>query len=135
MEINIKIDDETERKCVPIKDEYFISQYARVFDETCKGWTKDAEVNLQVLLGMQLIASEKLMSVGHLFLNDVYDMLGIPRTKAGQLVGWIYEPDSEDKDNYVDFMIHEKYNKGFINGYENTAILDFNVDGVIIDKL
>lgn len=133
MEINIKI-DETERK-VPVSEGICVSQYARVFDETCKGWTKDAEVNLNVLLGMQVIASEKLAAQGYLFLNDVYDMLGIPKSKAGQLVGWKYDPDNDEADNWVHFGIHEKYNHGLINGYENTAILDFNVDGVIIDKI
>lgn len=134
MEINIKI-DESERM-IPINDEgCHVSQYARVFDDTCIGWTKDAEYNLEYLWELQRIASEKLIAQGYLFLNDVYDMLGIPKSKAGQLVGWIYEPDDEERDNWVHFGIEEKHNYKFINGYENTAILDFNVDGVIIDKL
>ena len=134
MEIIIKI-DESERT-IPVNDEGdYVSKYARVFDETCIGWTKDTEYNLEYLLGLQRIASEKLIAQGYLFLNDVYDMLGIPKSKAGQLVGWIYEPDDEKRDNWVHFGIEEKYNYKFINGYENTAILDFNVDGVIIDKL
>lgn len=133
MEIIIKIDDSEER--VPVKESCNVSRYARIFDETCTGWTKNAEVNLNVLLAMQRLASDRLISKGYLFLNEVYDMLGLPRTSSGQIVGWIYEPGSEDKDNYVHFMIHEKYNSGFINGLENTAILDFNVDGAIIDKI
>lgn len=134
MDINIKI-DESERK-IPINDEGIcVSQYARVFDETCVGWTKDAEWNLEYLLDLQRAVSKRLMSQGYLFLNDVYVVLGIPRSKAGQVVGWKYDPDNEEGDNFVHFGIHEKYNHGFVNGYENTAILDFNVDGVIIDKL
>ena len=72
---------------------------------------------------------------GHLFLNEVYDGLGIPRSKAGQLVGWIYNEDDPSGDNYVDFNIFKTSNVQSINGYENSILLDFNVDGNIFEKL
>lgn len=112
------------------------SQYARYFTETCPGWTKDAEFNLMFLLRVQNYATEKLKTRGYLFLNEVYDMLGIPRTKAGQIVGWIYKENNTDGDNCVDFGIYKTdKNANFVNGFENSILLDFNVDGAIIDKM
>ena len=62
-------------------------------------------------------------------------MLGIPRTKAGQIVGWIYNKDVPNGDNYVDFGIFNAYSeqaRDFVNGYERTILLDFKVDGNIL---
>lgn len=110
------------------------SDYARFFDEACTGWTKDAELNLAFLRQQQNYANELLRSRGHLFLNEVYDMLGIPRTKAGQIVGWIYDEKNPVGDNFVDFGIYDLYDerkRAFVNGYERSILLDFNVDGNI----
>ena len=73
-----------------------------------------------------------------MFLNDVYDMLGIPRTKAGQIVGWVYDEKSPVGDNFVDFGIYNPNSeavRNFVNGYERSILLDFNVDGPIWDLL
>lgn len=70
---------------------------------------------------------------GHIFLNEVYDVLGIPRTQAGNVVGWALTSDNGD--NFVDFGIFEARNADFVNGYEYSALLDFNVDGVIFDLI
>ena len=71
-----------------------------------------------------------------MFLNEVYDLLGIQRTKAGNIVGWIYDPNNPEHagDNCIDFGIYDLYNKdkrAFVNGYEKSILLDFNVDGNI----
>ena len=79
-----------------------------------------------------------LKAKGYLFLNDVYDMLGIPRTKAGQIVGWIYDEKNPIGDNFVDFGIYDGNKetvRNFVNGYERTILLDFNVDGNILDMM
>ena len=112
------------------------SQYARFFDETSPYWTKDSEYNVFYLLAQQNYANEKLKAHGHLFLNDVYEMLGIPKSKAGQVVGWIYDKKNPFADSYVDFGIYKTdKNAKFVNGFEKTILLDFNVDGAIIDKI
>ena len=83
-------------------------------------------------------ANEILQARKHLFLNEVYDMLGIPRTKAGQIVGWVYNEKNPNGDNYVDFGIYNtnrEPNRNFVNGYEPTILLDFNVDGPIYDLI
>ena len=53
----------------------------------------------------QAYANKKLQAQGYLFLNDVLEMLGIQKTKAGQIVGWIYNEEAPIGDNYVDFGI------------------------------
>lgn len=114
------------------------SDYARFFDEGCIGWEKDSEYNLMFLRAQQQYANDKLMANGHLFLNEVYDMLGIPRTKAGQVVGWVYNTENPVGDNYVDFGIYDMHRevvRNFVNGYERTILLDFNVDGNIWDLM
>lgn len=115
------------------------SQYARFFDESCEHWTKDPTYNLDYLIRMQQIANEKLHATataggkGFLCLNEVYESLGIPKTAEGQQVGWV----EGNGDGYVDFGIHTGYiqNRNFVNGYERVILLDFNVDGYILDKI
>ena len=71
-------------------------------------------------------------------MNDVYEMIGIPKTKAGQIVGWIYDEKNPVGDNFVDFGIYDVNNEAkrdFVNGYERSILLDFNVDGNIWDKM
>lgn len=117
-------------------DEY--STYARAFDCGNKGWEKDSEYNLMYLRKQQEWANEKLRSQGYLFLNDVYDMLGIPRSKAGQVVGWMYDEKNPTGDNYVDFGIYDinkESCRNFVNGYERSIWLDFNVDGNIMQYM
>jgi hypothetical protein len=114
------------------------SPYAKFFDASSKAWEKDPEYNLMFLRGQQAYANDLLRARGHLYLNEVYDMLDIPRTKAGQVVGWIYDEKNPIGDNYVDFGIYETHrmaNRDFVNGYEPVIILDFNVDGNIFDKM
>ena len=110
------------------------SEYARFFDDGCKGWEKDAEANLLFLRAQQQYANDLLVSRGYLFLNEVYNMLGIQITKAGQVVGWVYDPDNKDLHNWVDFGIYDVNKpkaRDFVNGLERTILLDFNVDGDI----
>lgn len=126
------------KKNIEVVDSYISSPYSRFFDDGCLGWTKDPEDNLMFLRCQQDYANEVLKSKGHLYLNEVYDMLGIPRSKAGQIVGWIYDEKHPVGDNYVDFGMynaHIETNRNFVNGYERTILLDFNVDGNILDKM
>jgi hypothetical protein len=108
--------------------------YTYCFDETASGWQRDAESNKFFLLQQQDWANEKLRAKGHLFLNEVLDMLGIQRTRAGQTVGWMLNGDG---DGYIDFGIfdiHKEANRNFVNGLEKSIWLDFNVDGDILNN-
>lgn len=126
------------KETVNVADPNLTSDYARFFDDGCTGWTKDPEFNLMFLKDQQRYADDLLKSKGHLFLNEVYDMLGIPRTQAGQIVGWIYDEKNPIGDNFVDFGIYDiadERKRSFVNGYERTILLDFNVDGNILEMI
>ena len=113
-----------------------ISEYARFFDAASENFSKDPEYNMMFLRRQQDYANEMLKSRGHLFLNEVYDLLDIPRSKAGQVVGWVYDKNGNTKgDNYVDFGLYrnDQGTRRFVNGLEYNILLDFNVDGVIYD--
>lgn len=113
-----------------------ISEYARFFDASSSNFAKDPEYNMMYLRRQQDYANEMLKSRGHLFLNEVYDLLDIPRSKAGQVVGWVYDKNGNTKgDNYVDFGLYrnDQGTRRFVNGLEYNILLDFNVDGVIYD--
>jgi Family of unknown function (DUF6353) len=109
------------------------SVYARFFDPLSPSWSKDPETNFIFLHAQQNYANDLLHSRGHIFLNEVYDMLGIPRTKAGQVVGWMMVDNPEKGDNYINFGIFDENDKiiDFVNGREASILLDFNVNGVI----
>ena len=104
------------------------SIYARQFDSTCFNWDKDdIQYNIMFLRMQESFANELLRHRRHLFLNEVYDLIGIPRSKEGQVVGWIYDPENNtDGDNCVIFDMH------VIKLAKEAIIIDFNVDGLII---
>jgi hypothetical protein len=117
---------------VKVMDPNLYSDYARFFDEASPNWQNDAEYNLMFLKAQQQYANDLLKAKGRLFLNEVYDMLGIDRSKAGQVVGWVYNPENPTGDNFVDFGIYDMSKervRAFVNGYETNILLDFNVDG------
>lgn len=125
-----------------LPDGRYISEYAKFFDESCPDWQKSPENNLHFLRLQQAAANEKLKIQGHLFLNEVYDMIGLPRTKAGAVVGWLYPADRYENlqlNGFVDFGIYDMWANAkradFVNGYERNILLDFNVDGCIYNYI
>lgn len=128
------------KKTVDVAGPELASPYARFYDDGCTSWEKDPEANLFFLRAEQNLANDRLRARGYLFLNEVYERLGIPTTKAGQIVGWIYDPENPDHqgDDYVDFGIYDinrEKSRDFVNGYERVILLDFNVDGPILDQI
>lgn len=112
--------------------------YARVFDEYNPNWNATVDMQNQFFVNLiQNQANDLLRANGHIFLNEVYELLGFKKTPEGQLVGWVYNPES-DADGYVDFGVWTsgKY-KGveWINGNKDAILLDFNVDGSILQIL
>ena len=113
-----------------------VSDYARFFDESNPNWRRaDDQLNFFFVKQAQTYMNNLLQARGHVFLNEAYDALGIPRTQAGAVVGWVI---SKDGDNFVDFGIYDSASekaRQFVNGQERSLLLDFNVDGVIYDKI
>lgn len=113
---------------------YGLSPYARCFDEASRWWKKNPEMNKMFLTAQQNYMNDLLRLQGHLFLNEVYDALDMPRTSMGAVVGWVYG----NGDGYVDFGIFDPQDpasRDFINCRERNIWLDFNVDGVIYDLI
>lgn len=114
------------------------SVYARIFgQDTSQSWSPHPETNLFFLRGAQNYANDRLRTKGHLLLNDVYDQLGLTRTKAGCVTGWVW--GSKTGANFVDFGIFNGQDMlgfhDFFTGREGHILLDFNVDGIVIDQI
>ena len=128
----------TKKSTVEVMDPNAYSPYSIVFDDGNTGWDPDPELTKYFLIQQQNWANDRLKAKGHLFLNEVYDMLGAKRTKAGAQVGWVYDEKNPIGDNYVDFGIFDIRSpkaRDFVNGLEKVIVLDFNVDGVILDLI
>lgn len=151
---NIEIDPKTGEVIGETEDyiaaDNSVSQYARWFDEgdwddvnkrwihhnLC--WKEDAWMNQRTLRSVEREMNQKLVIDGFLFLNDVYRKLGLPLSIDGQIVGWTYTGNG---DHGVSFGVFDDdprqlpCNKRFMEGKTNRALLDFNVDGPIINEL
>ena len=134
-------------KCVNVVNPSDVSGYARFFEKYTVDnegnqiinhcWQNDNEYNIMFLKTQERYANDLLRARGHIFLNEVYDMLGIPRSKAGQVVGWVYSEDNPVGDNFVDFGLYAdnlSYSD-YVNGFEPAILLDFNVDGNVWDLM
>lgn len=112
------------------------SIYALFFDQFNPNWSKDPQINKLFLRTQQNFLNDLLHARGHLFLNEAYDALGFDHTQAGSVVGWILHPEH---DNFVDLgVFHSEVDdnvRDFVNGREGSVLLDFNVDGLIYDKI
>lgn len=103
------------------------------FDEGNVNWDPDPQFSKMFLRGMQNMANDVLHSRGHIFMNEVYDLLGFKHTTAGSVTGWIMGAG----DDYVDFGLSDddKTTRRFVNGKENIYLLNFNHDGIIYNKI
>ena len=114
------------------------SIYARFFDEANANWNGNSEYNMLFLKNIQNWANDKLRVQGYLMLNDVYEMLGIPKSKAGAVVGWVFDPRDNTRDSYIDFGLFDGTDatkRFFVNGDEVSILLDFNVDGIVFELI
>lgn len=125
----------TVTETVKTPDPSTIDDTAKIWYEGQPGWSKDPEFNLMYLKKQQAYATDLLKHQGYLFLNDVYEILGFPKTAAGQQIGWIYDEKNPIGDNFVDFGIYDMSSEqkvNFVNGYERSILLEFNHDGNIL---
>lgn len=102
------------------------SMYARFFDELSPMyWENNLEANIQFLSYMEQYFNELLKNRGYVYLNEVFRYLGFTETSAGNLVGWVYDPDNAFTDNCIKFTVNVNH------GSTNSILIDFNVDGDI----
>lgn len=126
------VDEKGKKTVVKNTNGQTLSQYARLFDENNPNWRSDSDYNLTILRSVQDHANHRLRTRGHVFLNEVYDWLGMERSSLGAMAGWLYEEDYSG-DDYVDFGLYDNVanSAAFVAGREKNVWLDFNVDGPI----
>lgn len=110
------------------------TMYARWFDENNKHWFPTKDQNLFFLHRAESMLNDRLRSRGFLYLNDAYEALGLSHTKAGSIVGWVYD-STEDYINLGIYDAVENQIDDFMTGASNSIMLDFNVDGPILDRI
>lgn len=132
----VEVDPETGKekkvkKTVMVADPNLQSDYAVYFDNKSRNYETNQDYNYMFLKAQQQFANDKLQTRGHLFLNEVLDDLDLPRTSAGQIVGWT----KDGPDGYVNFRIVEVDRETEDGRHEPSLLLDFNVEGNIWDKM
>ncbi len=100
--------------------------YTRFFDKSSKEWTGVNELDMLTLNHRRKHMYYLLVTRGHLFLNEVLDILGLPRTKNGQLFGWTYKEGITVDDIYT---IDRQGANGCI------YLLKFKPQGIILDEI
>lgn len=115
--------------------------YQVVFSaKTSRLWEVDPELNYCSLRRIEWWANDKLKADGYLFLSAVLEELGFEAKdfpelfKMAQVVGWVVKGDG---DGYVSFGLEDRPTDCVIqilSDNEQGFILNFNVDGYILDK-
>lgn len=135
------IQDEDGKETTVVKERakpgYDRNSFARCFDEASNSWKKDTLHNIDMLKRLQSQLNDELKAKRILTLNDVYELLGYRKTRAGFQYGWVYDPKNEHR-TYVDFglpfedkeWVHQKVCEGQRNFW-----LDFNCSEIVWDKL
>lgn len=107
------------------------SMYEVIFDRENPRWQPVPIQNELFLKSQQNYANDLLYSRGHVFLNEVRDMLGFAHTEEGAVVGWI----KGHGDQEIDFNVFADggvvAQDVFANGPDDSYLLDFNVHGPI----
>lgn len=115
-----------------IEDLVSTADTSRVFDDSNFNFQKTNEMNHIFLQVQERYFNHRLQALGHLFLNEIYAALGFEHSRSGSILGWIYKSEGM---GYVDFGLDSDQNKAFVEGSKAEAILTFNVDGIIFDKI
>lgn len=113
------------------------SPYARIVDETSSVWDPSDDITEMNIHAQLHYMNDLLRTRGYVFLSDVYDALGIPRTPASQVVGWLWKKG--DGDHYISFGGIEGHRIQFWDDSRRRTVanylLDFNVDGEIVNEI
>lgn len=91
--------------------------------DTTMNWSKDPEINKLFTHSVKNYMNDKLRSRGHVFLNELFDELGVPRTRQGQIVGWHISHN-----NPIEYASYEPKKDGAIE-------LSIIPDGDILNKI
>ena len=98
------------------------SQHAIPFDETNPNWALHMDYNKLFLKNLENHFNSMLKIRGHVFLNEVHDALGLPRTRSGAIVGWLNSESAQ-----IIFKLFSDTSSRFY--------IDVNVQGVIWNRI
>ena len=114
------------------------SLYSRFFDEANQNFINVEGTPEFFIEGQERYLNDLLRSKKIVYLNDAYQELGFKPSKAGAIVGWVYDKDGKEGDNYI--RIRKKWVNVPVENtmtgetvYDKRLIVDFNVDGPILD--
>lgn len=137
IEVNEDGEAVTKRETINVAEIGKADLYSVWFDEDCYQWDKDPVRGAAQLRSAEKTANDLFRAKGYLFYNEVREILGLPKTQEGQVVGWIDDPTDPNRDCYISFGIqdklHREANTDFLNGWEPYCLLTFNCDGPIIN--
>ncbi len=119
------------KKTVMVTDPNIQSYYAVYFDNKSRNYETNMDYNRMFLKAQQQYANDKLQARGHVYLNEVLDDLDLPRTPAGQIVGWT----KNGPDGYINFRIIDVERETEDGRHEPALLLDFNVEGNIWSQM
>ena len=109
--------------------------YARMFDTSNPNWKVDANLNMAWLESQERWLNDKLIIRGYLFLNEVWEDLGMSPRPEGQLVGWILrspeQMKKEHRDGYISLGLNNKMNMSGQAYSDGGILINPNVDGVV----
>jgi len=109
--------------------------FAKWFGKGNKLWHKSPAYNIIFLRCQQQFANQLLQArkSHHVFLNEVYDSLGLDHTSEGAVCGWTLDGEG---DGYISFGLPcLDFNEAEMHYESEDFYLDFNVDGIIYDKI
>lgn len=118
------------------------TMYARFFDRDNPNYSRDNDYNMSFICAQERTANRIIERRGHVFLNEVYELYGLPHTKAGAVVGWVLGK-GPNRDGCVDVTATRVWRNAatgdtsltYKDGYDQAILLDFNPDGVILDLI
>lgn len=127
--------EKTVKKTVEVADPSVTNDYVKYFTRSNPYWDDCQDYIEMFLRSQQNYANDRLKVEKCLTLNDVYEALGFQKTKAGMVVGWVYEDNNEDGDNFIEFHVRKVYIPNELGEEELAYAIDFNVDGNIYNKM
>lgn len=128
--------EKTVTETIKVADPNLTSDYAVYFtSQTSAYFEENWDYNMSFIKAREAYYNTMLPIKQVITLNEVLESLGMEQTKAGMVVGWMYDKNNTESDNYIDFRVNEVYLENGDGTYQKTITLDFNVDGNIFTRL
>lgn len=109
--------------------------YTFVFGPDNPNWNGFHDRNEWFLTTQENVMNDLLRARGHVFLNEVLERLGMEHTQAGAVTGWILNGTGDNEIDFRMYKLDDKRAKELGVAENGHILLDFNVDGIIYDKL